>query len=97
VHALARRPAETVGLYDRGLLRPGHKADANVIDLDRLRLYAPEVRYDLPAGGRRLDQQASGYRATIVSGQFIQRDDRPTSARPGRLVRGAQPVPATPA
>jgi N-acyl-D-aspartate/D-glutamate deacylase len=97
VHALARRPAETVGLYDRGLLRPGHKADANVIDLDRLRLHAPEVRYDLPAGGRRLDQQASGYRATIVSGQLIQRDDRPTSARPGRLVRGAKPVPATPA
>jgi len=97
VHALARRPAETVGLYDRGLLRPGHKADANVIDLDRLRLHAPEVRYDLPAGGRRLDQQANGYRATIVSGQLIQRDDRPTSARPGRLVRGAQPMPATPA
>jgi N-acyl-D-amino-acid deacylase len=52
------------------------------------------VVYDLPAGGRRLDQTADGYVATIVAGEVIARDGKPTDARPGRLVRGRQPVPA---
>ena len=93
VKRLARDPAEVVGLRDRGLLKPGYKADLNVIDISTLALHAPEVRYDLPAGGRRLDQRATGYVATIVSGQIIQRDDQPTGRLPGRLVRGAQPDP----
>jgi len=93
VQALARRPAEAVGLRDRGLLRPGYKADINVIDHARLQLHAPQVRYDLPAGGRRLDQAATGYEATIVSGRVIRRQDLPTEAYPGRLVRGAQASP----
>jgi N-acyl-D-aspartate/D-glutamate deacylase len=75
------------------LLREGYKADLNVIDYDRLRLHAPTVRYDLPAGGRRLDQGATGYAATIVSGQVISRDDQPTGLLPGRLVRGSQAAP----
>lgn len=93
VRTLARDPAEMVGLLDRGLLKPGYKADVNVIDLDRLALPAPYVRHDLPGGGRRLDQKAVGYAATIVSGTLIRRDDEPTGARPGRVVRGAQAAP----
>ncbi len=93
VRALSRAPAETAGLRDRGLLVPGYKADANVIDLAGLTLHAPEVRYDLPAGGRRLDQRATGYVATIVSGRVILSDDQPTTERPGRVVRGAQVDP----
>jgi len=90
VKILARDPAELVGLNDRGLLRAGYKADVNVIDLDQLALHAPYVRHDLPGGGRRLDQKSTGFVATIVSGTMIRRDDQPTGARPGRLVRGAQ-------
>lgn len=97
VHALAARPARVMGLHDRGVLAAGYKADVNVIDLDRLVLHAPVVRHDLPGGGRRLDQSASGYVATIVNGRVIRRDDRPTGARPGRVVRGAQRAPAEPA
>ncbi|SNS65774.1 N-acyl-D-aspartate/D-glutamate deacylase [Sphingomonas laterariae] len=93
VKMLAHDPARTVGLHDRGLIAPGYKADINVIDLDRLRLCKPEVRYDLPAGGRRLDQRAEGYDFTIVSGAIIAERDTPTSARPGRLVRGTQSAP----
>jgi len=93
VRMLAWTPARTVGLHDRGLLAPGYKADMNVIDLDRLRLCRPEVRYDLPAGGRRLDQRAEGYDLTIVSGTIIAEKDQPTSARPGRLVRGTRAAP----
>jgi N-acyl-D-aspartate/D-glutamate deacylase len=88
VKALSRDNALAVGLADRGMIAPGAKADLNVIDYDRLQLHAPRVSYDLPAGGRRLLQDATGYRATIVAGVVTQRDDRPTGALPGRLVRG---------
>lgn len=85
-----RATAETVGLMDRGLLAPGQKADINVIDFDNLRLHAPEMRYDLPAGGKRLLQRVDGYSHTFVSGTEIMTDGTPTGATPGKLVRGAQ-------
>jgi N-acyl-D-aspartate/D-glutamate deacylase len=88
-----RDTAETVGLYDRGLIQPGYRADLNVIDYDRLKLQAPTVAYDLPTGGRRLIQKAQGYTATIVAGQTTYRDGEPTGALPGRLLRGAQGAP----
>ena len=94
VRSLAYVPAKTVGLNDRGLLKPGYKADINVIDHGRLTLHGTSIRHDLPAGGRRLDQGATGYDATIVSGRIIRRNDQPTDALPGRLVRGAQQIPA---
>ena len=92
VERQTRDTAEAVGLFDRGLVAPGYRADLNVIDYDRLSLSAPEVVYDLPAGGRRLDQRARGYVATIVAGQVTYRDGEPTGALPGRLVRGARPA-----
>jgi N-acyl-D-aspartate/D-glutamate deacylase len=88
VHAMTRRPAETVGMLDRGLVARGLKADLNVIDFERLAAHAPEVRHDLPSGGRRMLQRADGYDATIVSGKVIYRDGQATGALPGRLVRG---------
>lgn len=88
VHMLSRKAAQTVGMTDRGLLQPGGKADLNVIDLDRLELHLPEIVRDLPAGGQRLHQKATGYDATIVSGEIIRRFDQSTGARPGQLVRG---------
>jgi N-acyl-D-aspartate/D-glutamate deacylase len=93
--ALGRDTALAVGLYDRGLIAPGYKADLNVIDLDRLHLHAPEVAYDLPAGGRRLVQRADGYVATIVDGQPVYRNGEATGALPGRLVRGPRSQPLT--
>jgi N-acyl-D-aspartate/D-glutamate deacylase len=81
--------ARTVGLHDRGVLASGYRADINVIDYERLTLHAPSVAYDLPAGGRRLIQRASGYVATIVGGSVTYRDGEPTGALPGRLLRGA--------
>jgi N-acyl-D-aspartate/D-glutamate deacylase len=87
VAELSRRPAEAVGLTDRGLVAPGMKADLNVIDQDRLTLFAPRTVHDLPAGGRRLRQRAEGYVATIVNGVVTYRDGDPTGELPGRLVR----------
>ena len=86
--------AEALGLNDRGLIRPGLRADLNLIDIEKLKVHAPEFTYDLPAGGRRLVQRAEGYRYTIVAGQVTYRDGEPTGALPGRLVRGARTAPA---
>ncbi|MFK7733284.1 MAG: amidohydrolase family protein, partial [Pseudomonadales bacterium] len=82
--------ARCVGLEDRGTLELGMKADINVIDYENLRMLAPEVRYDLPAGGRRIFQGAEGYKYTIVSGEVIMRDGVETEAMPGKLIRGTQ-------
>ncbi len=90
VHKQCRATAVALGLEDRGLIAPGHKADVNVIDFDGLRLRAPEMAFDLPAGGKRLLQRAEGYLHTIVSGQEIMANGQPTGATPGGLVRGAQ-------
>ena len=93
IKTLAHDPAAAVGLNDRGLIARGYKADLNVIDYDRLRLFAPSVTSDLPAGGKRLMQHADGYAATIVNGEIIRRDGEATGKLPGRLVRGARYAP----
>lgn len=90
VRMLTREPAEVVGLFDRGLLRPGHRAHLNVIDHAKLRLLRPDLVNDLPGGGRRLHQRAEGYVATIANGVVIVENGEPTGALPGRLLRGAQ-------
>ena len=87
-------PARVAGLSDRGRIALGYKADLNVIDHAAVRLHKPVIAHDLPAGGRRLDQTADGYVATIVSGEVIAENGVPTDARPGKLVRGRQPSPA---
>lgn len=79
--------ARAAGLTDRGTLEEGMRADINVIDFDRLQLLPPRSVDDLPAGGRRILQDARGYVATIVNGVVTRRNDADTGARPGRLVR----------
>ncbi|MDP3175642.1 MAG: amidohydrolase family protein [Phenylobacterium sp.] len=94
VASLSDAPARCVGLNDRGRIAVGYKADVNVIDLDRLQLHMPRVVRDLPAGGRRLQQQADGFVATLVAGVVTYRDGASTGELPGRLVRGGQLAPA---
>lgn len=79
--------ADFFGFKDRGRLRPGLRADVNIIDFDRLRLHQPEVVHDLPAGGRRLVQRVDGYCATFVAGAPVFENGEDTGVRPGRLVR----------
>ncbi|HZC90016.1 MAG TPA: amidohydrolase family protein [Mycobacterium sp.] len=94
VRRLTSVPARVAGLGDRGRIAVGYKADLNVIDHAALRIHKPVITHDLPAGGRRLDQTADGYVATIVSGEVIAENGVPTDARPGKLIRGRQAVPA---
>ena len=93
VNLQTRRTAALFGFEDRGLVAPGYLADVNVIDADRVASEAPEMVYDLPAGGRRLVQRARGYVATIKRGVVVREHDESTGERPGRLVRGPQPAP----
>jgi N-acyl-D-amino-acid deacylase len=81
------RTAALYGFGDRGALQVGLRADINLIDLEALRLHAPEMVFDLPAGGRRLVQHVDGYRATFVAGVQTFDDGVATGERPGRLVR----------
>ena len=85
--------ARLYGLADRGVVAPGYKADLNVVDLEHLNLRLPEMVFDLPGGARRLVQRADGWKATICAGEVTLEDGEHTEARPGRLVRGAQPAP----
>ena len=85
--------ARTVGLLDRGVLAPGYRADANLIDFANLRERRPEMHFDLPAGGKRLLQRADGYVATLVAGDVTYENGVATDALPGRLIRGAKPTP----
>ena len=94
IRELTSVPARVAGFADRGRIAVGYKADLNVINHAAVRLHKPVITHDLPAGGRRLDQAADGYIATIVSGEIIAENGVPTDARPGKLVRGRQPAPA---
>ncbi len=82
--------ASLYGLNDRGALETGKRADINVINYEDLTLYGPQMAHDLPAGGRRLLQKASGYDYTIVAGEITRDHGKDTGARPGRLIRGAR-------
>ena len=94
VNKQTRRTAETYGLFDRGLVQPGYRADINIVDHGALSVGRPELVFDLPAGGKRLIQRAEGYRHTFVLGIETMADGEFTGERPGRLVRGAQSGPS---
>jgi N-acyl-D-amino-acid deacylase len=93
VRMMSRDTAKIYGLHDRGRIAPGYRADLNIIDYDALELLLPEMVWDLPAGARRIMQRAKGYVSTFVGGVQTIAHDQATGALPGRLIRGAQPVP----
>jgi N-acyl-D-aspartate/D-glutamate deacylase len=95
VHRQTQATARTVGLLDRGVLAPGYRADVNVIDAGALVARRPQMRHDLPAGGKRLVQGADGYVATLVAGEVTYEHGEEAGPLPGRLVRGPQPAAAT--
>ena len=90
VHKQTMGTASLHGLNDRGCLKPGYLADLNLIDFEHLNVDAPKMAFDLPTDARRLIQGASGYKATIKSGQVIYWDGEPTGKLPGSLIRGPQ-------
>ena len=90
VSFLSKRPAEFLGLSDRGVLEEGKKADINVIDYDNLGVEEPYMVADLPAGAQRLMQRSTGIVATFVSGVPVVENSQLTRYRPGRLIRAGK-------
>jgi len=93
VHHVTQRTARHVGWLDRGVVAPGYLADLNVIDMATLAAHPPTIVRDLPAGGRRLMQTASGYVHTFKRGVETFAGGAHTGELPGGLVRGARPAP----
>ena len=80
VRRFTSRPAARIGITDRGLLRPGMKADITIFDLAQVRdrsTYTDPTHY------------SEGIRHVLVNGQAVVRDGRITEARPGQVIRGA--------
>ena len=95
VHKQTGANADLYNLRDRGVLKPGMRADLNVIDLERLGAPAPQVVYDLPEEAKRFFHRPQGYEFTICGGEITVEDDELTGALPGQLVRGPQEAPAS--
>jgi N-acyl-D-amino-acid deacylase len=87
VRMLSFEPATHWGFADRGLIREGMVADILVFDPETIAPEMPEVVRDLPAGARRLTQRSRGIAATVVNGEVVLRDGKPTGALPGQLLR----------
>lgn len=87
VRMITLAPALAWGFADRGLLRPGMRADLNVFDPATVGPAVPRLVDDLPGGGRRLEQRSQGFVATLVNGQVTIDGGEPTGASPGRLLR----------
>jgi N-acyl-D-aspartate/D-glutamate deacylase len=90
-HAVKRitsEPAQFFGIADRGVLRPGLAADITVFDFNTIGSpERPEIRHDLPGGGRRLVTQAEGITFTLVNGQVLYEGRRYTGVLPGQVLR----------
>ena len=87
VRRMTSDTAGFAGLRDRGVLRPGARADVNVFDLDALRLPLPTFARDFPGGAGRFVQRAEGYAWTIVNGEVFMVDGEHTGALAGRPLR----------
>jgi N-acyl-D-aspartate/D-glutamate deacylase len=87
VRKLSALPAATVGLWDRGEIRPGAAADLVLIDRAHLGVGAARLVRDFPTGAGRMIWEQTGYIATIVNGETVIDDGKPTGATPGTVLR----------
>lgn len=79
IRKMSSYPAERLKIWDRGLLRPGMKADLVVFDAATV---GDRSQFDKP------HQYSVGFRDVMVNGKFVLRDDQVTSERPGRVIYG---------
>ena len=80
IRRFTSRPASRIGITDRGILRPGFKADITIFDLRTVR-----DRIDLHRS-RLTTPKASQH--VLVNGKAVVSDGKITDARPGQVIRG---------
>src|SRR5262249_9771670 len=79
VRKMTAFPAARLRIMDRGILKPGRKADITVFDPARVRDTATFAQPH---------QYAEGFSIVIVNGQVIFENGAMTAARPGRVLYG---------
>ena len=79
VHRMSGIPAQRLKLYDRGLIRPGMKADIAIFDPS---VVADKATFEQP------HQYATGFQYVLVNGKLVIRDGKLTTERPGRILYG---------
>jgi N-acyl-D-amino-acid deacylase len=79
VMKMTGQPAARAGLTDRGVIRPGMKADLAIFDPAAVTDHAT---FEQP------HQYASGVSLVVVNGVIVFENGRMTAARPGRVLRG---------
>ena len=87
IRRLTSDTANAAGLSDRGKIQKGYKADLNILDWNNVKAGNPFIVNDLPAKGKRLMQETTGYEYTIVSGSITYSKGKPSGKLPGILVR----------
>jgi N-acyl-D-aspartate/D-glutamate deacylase len=79
IHKMSGMPAARLKFNDRGLLKPGMKADVVVFDPNTV---SDKATFEKP------HQYSVGFREVIVNGKFAMLDGKVTSERPGRVLYG---------
>ena len=88
VQRITSEPARFFGVPNRGVLAEGMAADIAIFDAATIGSpRRPEMRYDLPGGGRRLVVPAQGVMHTIVNGEVLYQDQQHTGDLPGQVLR----------
>lgn len=88
VKRLTSEPADFFGVPNRGRLAVGMAADMTLFDFNTIgSSKRPEMRYDLPGGGRRLVAPAQGVQYTLVNGTVLYAEQQHTGALPGQVLR----------
>ena len=92
VRRLTARPADVLGLKDRGYLKDGAPADIVIFDAETVGASPLRRTFDLPAGADRLVSDAAGIDTVIVNGTVVRRANEdvlaPDDDLPGQLLRG---------
>ena len=79
IRRFTSRPAARLGIADRGILRPGFKADVTIFDPARIRdvsTFVDPTHY------------SEGVQHVLVNGKAVVANGKITTARPGQPVRG---------
>ena len=80
VRKMTSLPAQTFRFWDRGLIREGFAADLVIFDPQQV---ADRATFEAP------HQYADGIRFVLVNGQIVVKENKHTSARPGKILYGA--------